>query len=135
MSKRKKLKPKQESREQRLCRARQWVHAYSGSHLVQDYRTHFKVVVACALNDLEAIGALPPEKLEALRRAEKIRLRQKQKGRELKKEQASLDSLPDSDDTFYYIAGYTSGGAPYGVTWEEMGLEPYESPDDTDKPF
>jgi hypothetical protein len=28
---------------------------------------------------------------------------------------------------FFFIAGYTSGGAPYGVTWEEMGLEPYES--------
>ena len=28
-----------------------------------------------------------------------------------------------------YIVGYTSGGAPYGVTWEEMGLEPYESID------
>ena len=25
---------------------------------------------------------------------------------------------------FYYIAGYTSGGAPYGVTWEEMGMLP-----------
>ena len=28
------------------------------------------------------------------------------------------------DDTFYYIAGYTSGGAPYGITWEEMGINP-----------
>lgn len=27
------------------------------------------------------------------------------------------------DDRFFFIAGYTSGGAPYGVTWEEMGLE------------
>lgn len=36
----------------------------------------------------------------------------------------------DQDDTFYYIAGYTSGGAPYGVTWEEMGLEPYEDVED-----
>ena len=26
----------------------------------------------------------------------------------------------ESDDTFAFIAGYTSGGAPYGVTWEEM---------------
>ena len=26
----------------------------------------------------------------------------------------------------FFIAGYTSGGAPYGVTWEEMGLEPWE---------
>ena len=32
----------------------------------------------------------------------------------------------EQDDTFFYIAGYTSGGAPYGVTWEEMGLEPWE---------
>lgn len=28
------------------------------------------------------------------------------------------------DGTFAYIAGYTSGGAPYGVTWEEMGIDP-----------
>ena len=33
----------------------------------------------------------------------------------------------EQDETFYYIAGYTSCGAPYGVTWEEMGLNPYES--------
>lgn len=33
----------------------------------------------------------------------------------------------EQDDTFFYIAGYTSGGAPYGVTWEEMGLEPWEN--------
>ena len=26
----------------------------------------------------------------------------------------------DSDETFYYIAGYTDGGAPYGMTWEEV---------------
>jgi GNAT superfamily N-acetyltransferase len=26
----------------------------------------------------------------------------------------------DSDDTFYYIADYTDGGAPFGVTWEEI---------------
>jgi len=26
----------------------------------------------------------------------------------------------ESDETFYFIAGYTSGGAPYGTTWEEI---------------
>ncbi len=30
------------------------------------------------------------------------------------------------DDRFFFIAGYTSGDAPYGVTWEEMGLKPWE---------
>ena len=36
----------------------------------------------------------------------------------------------DQNDQFYFIAGYTSGGAPYGVTWEEMGLEPWQSLED-----
>ena len=26
----------------------------------------------------------------------------------------------EQDDTFFFIAWYTSGGAPYGITWEEM---------------
>lgn len=34
------------------------------------------------------------------------------------------------DNDFYFIAGYTSGGAPYGMTWEEMGLEPWQELDD-----
>ena len=32
----------------------------------------------------------------------------------------------EQDENFSFIAGYTSGGAPYGVTWEEMGLEPWQ---------
>ena len=36
----------------------------------------------------------------------------------------------DCDDTFAYIAGYTSGGVPYGTTWEEMGIDPYMDYDD-----
>ena len=39
----------------------------------------------------------------------------------------SIDpEIMDQDDRFFYIAGYTSGGVPYGVTWEEMGLDPWE---------
>lgn len=36
------------------------------------------------------------------------------------KKQAPEQFAPDSDEHFAYIAGYTDGGAPYGVTWEEM---------------
>lgn len=135
MPKQKKKKTKPERREQRLRKAHQWVLSYTGSHIVRAYRKRFKVDVSCALNDLEAVGALSPEKLEMLKHAEGIRLQQKQKERELKREQAFHDRFPNSDDTFYFIAGYTSGGVPYGVTWDEMGLEPYESPDDTDEAF
>ena len=30
------------------------------------------------------------------------------------------ENLIESDDTFAFIAGYTSGGVPFGITWEEM---------------
>ena len=46
--------------------------------------------------------------------------------RKHRKSQEALDRFSDSDETFYYIAGYTSNGVPYGVTWEEMGLNPFE---------
>lgn len=36
-----------------------------------------------------------------------------------KKRAPELFLEPESDDHFAYIAGYTSGGAPYGITWEE----------------
>lgn len=29
----------------------------------------------------------------------------------------------DMDGSFAFISGYTHGGAPYGVTWEEVGVD------------
>lgn len=42
--------------------------------------------------------------------------------RKPKKNQDDSDSMSEeeSDEHFAYIAGYTSGGAPFGTTWEEM---------------
>ena len=123
---------KQKRRAARLRMARQWFAAYTGTgaHIVSAYREKFKVDVLTALNDLGEIGALTPEQVDMKRKAEEQRiehLRQEKKEREL---QAPYDRFPDSNDQFFFIAGYTSGGAPYGVTWEEMGLEPWEMPED-----
>ena len=46
--------------------------------------------------------------------------RKTKKMRYNKTQQEYEDNLFDSDDTFAFIAGYTSGGVPYGITWEEM---------------
>jgi len=35
---------------------------------------------------------------------------------------------PEQIKTFAYIAGYTPGGAPYGVRWEDVGI-------DSERPF
>ena len=69
MSKKQK-QTKTEQREARLRKARQWALTYEGSHIVRAYRKRFKVDYSCALNDLEAIGALGPEKLATMRQAE-----------------------------------------------------------------
>ena len=44
----------------------------------------------------------------------------KNKAKRKKKQEDFEYRLFESDETFAFIAGYTSGGAPYGVTWEEM---------------
>ena len=76
------------------------------------------------------LARYPQKKLVVMQRAEQLRLERKRREREEKELQAFYDRFPNSNDYFYYIAGYTPGGAPYGITWEEMGLSPWELPDD-----
>ena len=56
--------------------------------------------------------------------------KQKKQQRRAKRKKETRDNLAKEeilqDDRFFFIAGYTSGGAPYGVTWEEMGLKPWD---------
>ena len=116
----------------RIRLARKWFSAYEGTgdHIVHAYRQKFKVDVTVALNDLGEIGALTPEQLIVKRQAEAIRQECLRREKEEKELQSFYDRFPDSNDEFFFIAGYTSGGAPYGVTWEQMGLSPWEQPDD-----
>lgn len=42
------------------------------------------------------------------------------KARKKREAKAEPDAYgPDQDERYYFIAGYTSGGAPYGITWDE----------------
>jgi len=61
-----------------------------------------------------------------MRAAEEIRLRQRREEREHRQAQEMAELHADQNGEFFFIAGYTSGGAPYGVTWAEMGMEPWE---------
>ena len=116
------MKKKQTKREQRLQVAKQWLLKYEGKHIVKGYRKHFGVDIMCAITELQMLGCeISQEYIENVKKT----IEAEQKKRQDKKDQEIFDRFPDSDDTFYYIAGYTSGGAPYGTTWEEMGLEPY----------
>lgn len=102
-------------REARLRKARQWALTYEGSHIVRTYCKRFKVDVTCALKDLNEIGVLDLERLAVMKQAEAIRLEKRRKEQEEKVLRDVLENFPFSDDRFYFIAGYTSGGAPYGI--------------------
>lgn len=41
-----------------------------------------------------------------------------------RKKTKRLEEEVYDDGEFMFIAGYTEGGAPYGVTWEEAGIDP-----------
>ena len=45
--------------------------------------------------------------------------RKRKKRKEEKKQGKRDDFEIESDETFADIVGYTSGGTPYGVTWEQ----------------
>ena len=49
--------------------------------------------------------------------------RHRQTKKKSKAEDTYEDLYSDMDGTFAFIAGYTPGGAPYGVTWEEVGID------------
>ena len=51
--------------------------------------------------------------------------RRGQRKKKNKTETTYADLYSDMDGTFAYIAGHTPGGAPYGVTWEEVGIDSY----------
>ena len=117
---------KQQRKEQRLRKAKQWLTTYDGSpkKMVKNYKKRFKVDTTCALNDLREIGVVfTQEYLDAVKQGEEERIRQKHLKAEKKKQRLHEDVYSDCDDSFSFIAGYTSGGAAYGTTWEDVGID------------
>lgn len=119
--------------EERKAKCRKWIAEYEGSNIVKAYRKHFKVDRMTAYNELKKLGyEFSDDEVQRVMKAEEDHQRALARRREEKRQRELERLYENSDDTFFYIVGYTSGGAPYGVTWEEMGLQPYQYFDDSD---
>jgi hypothetical protein len=115
---------KRMDRKGRLDSAKHWIAKYKGKNIIKGYKNHYGVDWICAVKELQILGVgLDPEYVEKLKLSVKNRIVEKQRSGERKKEPAN-EIYWDCDETFAYIAGYTSAGFPYGVTWEELGKEP-----------
>ena len=121
MSKKKKHKNKVTTQRQprRLILAKQWMPTYNGKNMVRGYAKHFHVDMLCAIKDLEILGvAISDDYKKAIKRSIDDRARLKQKKKELAKSQTDIEYAGFED--FEFIAGFTSGGMPYGLMREEV---------------
>ena len=108
----------------RLANARltQWVQKYAGKHIVKGYCRWYAVDKPCAVVELRLLRVDISAELEAkVRNSVKLRATQNEILRKRKQEARSEfeEFFRDYDSDFAFVAGYTSGGAAYGVTWEE----------------
>lgn len=113
--------------ESRLCSARAtgWVTKYQGGNIIKGYSKWFGVDLLTAITELRMLGI----QIDAAREAEvrasiESRTEARRRHREALAQKRFDELCFDADDTFAYIAGYTAGGVPYGVTWDELGEEP-----------
>jgi hypothetical protein len=109
-------------RQRRLdsTRATGWVEKFKGKDFVRSYGKWFGVDALCAIIELRMLGvSISQERENQIRASDAARANQRRR-RKAKAAAAMLEESPwDSDDHFAYIAGYTSGGLPFGVTWKE----------------
>lgn len=111
------------NRHGRLKTARSWLELQRGrppQRIARSYRQRFGVDWLCAIAELTALGIqFPVQWLEQIALTlENARLARVRRRAERNKETHGAGEI-ESDDTFAFIAGYTEGGAPFGVTWEE----------------
>ena len=107
---------KRMKRKNRLEAAKHWVKTYTGKHIIKGYRNWFGVDLLCAIQELKMLGIkLDEQYICRVLAGREQRIIAKQK----KCEEEEVEDFCDSDDDFYFIAGYTSWGFPYGITWRE----------------
>ncbi len=121
---------------ERKAKAEKWVVEYDGTpyggDIIKAYRKKFAIDRMKAVAELQLLGvSLTNEQIdrekEAVKAYQELQRVKKAKRKRIREQKRMKKDNPvfheEQDDTFYYIAGYTSGGAPYGVTWEEMGFK------------
>jgi hypothetical protein len=109
---------KRMSRDARLRSAKRWLAGYHGKNVVRGYKKWFGVSEVCAIVELRMLGVdIPDARLEQARRDEQARATHRARQTE-----KYAPSIREGD--IAVIAGYTEGGAPFGITWDEWeGLD------------
>ncbi len=98
--------------------------SYTGKDLVRGYCRWYGTDALTAVVELRLLGVAVPDEREAQIRKtieQKAKASAARTCRCAEETEWALES-----DAFAYIAGYTSSGAPYGLTWDEWEQIEYE---------
>ena len=103
----------------RLQSAKNWLPTYKGKNILQGYRKQYGVDLLCAIRELEMLGVvLNPEYIKAVKQSVEGGLLARKRKKIEKQEGVEGVYGVDYDEYFSFIAGFTEGGASYGVPWE-----------------
>lgn len=121
----------------RSARDTGWVTNYQGKNVIKGYSNWFGVDLLTAITELRMLGVQIDTAREAEVRASIQSLTEARRRHSEALAQKKIDEIySDADDTFAYIAGYTAGGVPYGVTWEELDEQPpWRTEEESIEPF
>ena len=101
------------TRNNRLQSAKNWIPKYTGKNIVKGYSNRYGVDLICSIKELRMLGTAI-DKVYEKQVIESINSKTKAKRLNSKNEDVNLGH------DFVFIAGYTSGGAPYGILNEEL---------------
>ncbi len=88
---------------------------FDGDNVIRAYRKRYGVDFLCAIRELETLGVKLDPVYVATLKSTLEGLKQANKREKEEKQDAFLNE--NSDEYFSFIAGYTEGGAPFGVPW------------------
>lgn len=124
---------KRRTKKYRLVSSKEWIRNYDGKNIVKGYSKWYGVDLLCAIKELRMNGVIVDEVYEEqVKESIKAKTIARQISKENRKKRLNLNEDEFLDGRFAFIAGYTSGGAAYGVTHEEM--RNYEE-ENSDKDF
>jgi len=113
-------KRKRFNRRQRLDSAKHWLSTFEGGNIAKAYRKHYGIDWITAFIELEMLGMkIDPKYAEKVLESVRGQTEARKRKRLLKSKDEEQTLEDYQDENYAYIVGYTSGGVPYGVTWEE----------------
>ncbi|MFS0821428.1 hypothetical protein [Bacillus sp. 1P02SD] len=105
----------------RMEKGKEWVAQFEGDDIIKSYSKTFGLNLINSMKELRRLGVkISGQDRKRIKNLVEERKRKKQLRKEKRRHALGFNEYEDHDETFAFIAGFTSGGAPYGITHEEM---------------